>query len=98
MRYGPRLSGVGVHVGIFQGWRGWRSVRRSRSNAEGSRVYHMREAAVGVTRSRAWGRIVRMEMPKAFARAAARAPVHGSGALPIVVQDLSCADARVAGE
>ena len=47
MRYGPRLSGVGVHVGIFQGWRGWRSVRRSRSNAEGSRVYHMREAAVG---------------------------------------------------
>jgi hypothetical protein len=39
-----------------------------------------------------------MEMPKAFARAAARAPVHGSGALPIVVQDLSCADARVAGE
>jgi len=38
-----------------------------------------------------------MEMPKAYARAAADAPVHGSGALPIIVQDLSCADARVAG-
>ena len=54
-------------------------------------------SASGVASGHASEWIVRMEMPKAYARAAADAPVHGSGALPIIVQDLSCADARVAG-
>jgi hypothetical protein len=39
-----------------------------------------------------------MEIPKAYARAAAHAPVHDVGAIPIIVQNLSCADARVAAE
>jgi hypothetical protein len=37
-----------------------------------------------------------MEMPKAYARAAAHASVHGSGSLPVVVQNLSCVDASLA--
>jgi hypothetical protein len=47
MRYVSRLSGVGVHVGIFQGLRGLRWVRRSRGNAEGSREGLAREVRVG---------------------------------------------------
>ena len=47
MRYGPRLSGVGAHVGIFRGLRGLRSVRRLRGNAEGSREVLAREVRVG---------------------------------------------------
>ena len=47
MRYGPHLSGVGAHVGIFWGLGGLRSVRRSRNYAEGSREDLTREVRVG---------------------------------------------------
>ena len=74
-----------------------RSVRRFAATQKAVvSILHVR-SSWGVTRGHAPRWIVRMEMPKAYARAAADAPVHASGAFPIVVQDLSCADARVAG-
>ena len=74
MRYGPPLSGVCAHVGVIEvGGRGLRSGRRRAATQKAEVKVSRARSAGGVTAGRASRWIVRMERPKAHARAAARA-------------------------
>jgi len=74
MRYGPRLSGVCAHVGVIEVvGTGLRSGRRRVATQKADVKVSHAGSRGGVTAGRASRWIVRMERPKAHARAAARA-------------------------
>ena len=74
IRYGPRLSGVCAHVGVIEVvGTGLRSGRRRAATQKAEVKVSRARSVGGVTAGRASRWIVRMEMPKAHARAAAGA-------------------------